>query len=172
MTETVLSFEQAIAQTQDLLERHRRGEILTEQLAFSIAQLVTTSNGARGFFVIWLTEENPLAGVTPPEILDALRKSPDLVAELLTKNLAMSTAMAYTHRINGDLASAQGSEQVSKRTQALIKHLHLPSVDEQLILLKTSLQSQEGHYMAFLQRWGYDSAQQEAIHSVLETITG
>jgi hypothetical protein len=172
MIETMLSFEQAIAQAEDILERHRRGEISTEQLAIAIAQLVTTSNGARGFFVVWLTEENPLADVTPPEILDALRTAPDQVAELLTKNLAMSTAMAYTHRINGDLASAQGSEQVSQRTQALIKHLHLPSVDKQLILLKASLQSQEGHYTAFLQRWGYDSAQREAIHTLLETITG
>jgi hypothetical protein len=172
MTETVLSFEQAIAQTKDLLERHERGEISTEQLAFSIAHLVTTSNGARGFFVVWLTEKNPLAALTPPEILDALRTAPDQVAELLTKNLAMSTAMAYTHRINGDLASALASEQVSQRTQALIKHLHLPSVNKQLNLLKASLQSQEGHYAAFLQRWGYDSAQREAIHTLLETVTG
>jgi hypothetical protein len=170
MTETVLSFEQAIAQTKDLLEQRRRGEISTEQLAFSIAQLVAISNGARGFFVVWLTEENPLASATPPEILDALRTVPDQVAELLTKNLAMSTAMAHTHRINGDLASALGSEQVSQRTQALIKHLHLPSVDKQLNLLKASLQSQEGHYTAFLQRWGYSSAQQEAIRKCLETL--
>jgi hypothetical protein len=172
MTETILSFEQAIAQTEDLLERHRRGEISTERLATAIAQLVTTSNGARGFFVVWLTQENALADSTPPEVLEALRTAPDQVAELITKNLAMSTATAYTYRINGDLDSTSGSEQVSQRTQALIKHLHLPSVDRQLILLKASLQSQEGYYSAFLQRWGYSPAQREAIHNLLETITG
>jgi hypothetical protein len=172
MTETMLSFEQAIAQTEDLLDQHKRGEISTEQLATAIAHLITTSNGARGFFVVWLTEENTLADSTPSEVLGALRTAPDQVAELLTKNLAMSTATAYTHRINGDLASALGSEQVSQRTEALIKHLHLSSVDKQLTLLKASLESQEGHYSDFLQRWGYGSAQQEAIQKRLETLVG
>jgi hypothetical protein len=172
MTETMLSFEQAIAQTKEVLENHARGNLSTEQLAVSIAQLVTTSNGARGFFVVWLTEENPLADIIPSEVLGALRTAPDKVAELLTKNLAMSTAMACTHRINGDFASAVGSEQVSQRTQALIEHLDLPPVNKQLTLLKASLQSQEGHYSAFLQRWGYGSAQLEAIRKRLETLVG
>lgn len=172
MTETALSFEQAMADTRNLLEKQAQGEISTEQVATVIAELLTSNNGARGFFVVWLTGESALADAVPAEILVALRTAPDKVAELLTKNLAMSTAMAYTHRTNGDLASAAGSEQVSRRTQTLIAHLNLPAVDEQLALLKASLRYPNGHYTAFLQRWGYNSTQRRAIQNILEPLTG
>ncbi len=166
----MLRFEQAIAQTEDLLDQQRRGEISTAQLAERIAELITTSNGARGFFVVWLTGDSALADTVPPEVLSALRTAPDQVAELLTKNLAMSTAMAYTHRANGDSASAAGSEQVSRRTQALITHINLPALAEQLALLKASLDHSDGHYSAFLRRWGYGSAQLKAIREILVTL--
>lgn len=170
MTETMLSFEQAIARTEDLLEQQRGGGISIAQLAVAVAELVATSNGARGFFVVWLTGDNALAEVVPPEILGALRTAPGQVAELLAKNLAMSTATACTHRANGDLVSASGSEQVSRRTQTLIAHLNLAAVNEQLTLLQISLDRIDGQYSAFLRRWGYGAAQLKAIREILTTL--
>src|SRR3712207_1870602 len=129
MPESV-TFEKAIALTQSLLPQMEAGELSQEDVSEAIAQLVKSENGARGFFVTYLSSEGTLADNPSPAVIQALKSSPDTVAELLVKNLAMSAAMAVTHRRNDNEQMAQGSDRVRSRTTNLIKQLKLVQVRE------------------------------------------
>jgi hypothetical protein len=161
-----LSFEQAIAQTQQLLSQ----SVSPEQLQQTITELVQTDNGARGFFVTFLTGDFALAD--RPELLCALQSAPTRVADLLTKNLAMATAMELTHFRDGNPEQAAGSAKVQQHTRSLIQALqaNLPELQTCLQQLALSLTSPSGEYHAFLERWGYDLEQRAAIQTALETV--
>jgi hypothetical protein len=93
-----LSFAQSLAITQDLLEQVAVGTLEPAAWVAAIAALVHTDNGARGFFVVFLSDGRPLSDQLLPLAPAALHGSPDTVSPLLIKNLAMSTAMAIAHR--------------------------------------------------------------------------
>lgn len=60
-----LSFEQAIALAQEILALPpNTDDVIREQ---AIASLLQTSNGARGFFVTFLSGDNTLVDQPPPE---------------------------------------------------------------------------------------------------------
>lgn len=164
--ETV-TFEEAIEHTQSLITQI---ETRSQDTAETIAQLVKTENGARGFFVTYLTSEATFADHASPEVIQALQTSPDIVAELLVKNLAMSTATAIAHRRDGNEKLAQGSDQVRMRTTRLIEQLGLPKVRELALALRESAVTGAGTYKAFLQTWGYDAEQKQVICQALDRI--
>ena len=165
-----VTFEEAIALTQSLLSQMEAGEISPPEVSDAIAQLVKSENGARGFFVTYLTWEGTLADNPSPEVMQALQSSPDIVAELLVKNLAMSAAQALAHRRNGDEQMAQGSEQVRSRTAHLLEQLELPQVRAISLALRESAVTGAGLYKTFLQTWGYDAEQRQAICQVLDQV--
>jgi hypothetical protein len=165
-----LSFEQAIALTQDLMAQMEAGTLSAEAEAQAIAALVASENGARGFFVTYLTSDSALADAPSEAVVKALQSSPDTVAELLVKNVAMSSAMAIAHRRNQDEAMAQGSERVSRRTTDLIRRLHLPLVAEKAQQLRDSAKTGSGAYAEFLNRWRYDDEQRAVIQAALDGI--
>ncbi|MFM7711978.1 MAG: hypothetical protein ACKO7A_04305, partial [Microcystis sp.] len=137
-----ITFENAIQQTQDLLSQI---EFLdTDTITQKITELVSTENGARGFFVTYLTSDLSYTEYPSLEVITALKTSPILVNELLVKNLAMSTAMVIYHRSQGDEENAQGSEKVQEKTSQLIKELLSPALGEKLQQLATSLNRGQG----------------------------
>jgi hypothetical protein len=158
-----LTFEAAIAQAQGLLERLAQTERPELELEQEIAQLVQTQAGARGFFVTYLSDERAIADQPSSEVIAALQSAPDIVAELLVKNVAMSSAMAIAHRRNQDETLTQGSDRVRARSLTLIQHLHSPQISERAIALHESALTGIGAYQAFLDRWGYDAEQRQAI---------
>ena len=79
----------------------------------------------------------------------------------------MSTAMAITHRRNGDAEQAQGSDRVAKRTSLLIEKVDLSEVQAIATQMKDSAKTNAGDYAAFLEKWGYDDEQKIAIANVL-----
>ena len=158
-----ITFEQAIALTQSLLSRMATTNLQPSEIEAAIAELVKTENGARGFFVTYLTSELTLADNPSPEVVQALQSSPEIVAELLVKNLAMSAAMTLAHRRRQDEKMAQESERVRSRTAHLIQLVELPSLGELSQRLWESAATGEGSYKAFLQRWGYDAEQRQVI---------
>ena len=167
-----ISFEEAIAFTQNLLthlEQQSPDEAEVEQ---AIASLVQTQNGARGFFVTYLTGENAIADHPTAAVVQALQSAPEVVGELLTKNLAMSSAMAITHRRNGNETMAQGSDRVRSRTTQLIALLQSPELTEKLHQLQQSVTTGDGPYQTFLDRWGYDAEQKGAIGQVVAESLG
>ncbi len=165
-----ITFEDAIAQTQSLMTQLSSGELSPVEAASAIAQLVQTQNGARGFFVTYLTAEDSLADTPAPEIIQALESAPDTVAELLVKNLAMSTGMAMTHRRNQNEDMAQGSDRVRRRTIHLIKKVNLPQIQDKLVALRESAITGQGNYKTFLERWQYDAQQREIIRQTLDRV--
>ena len=166
-----MTFEEAIALTQSLLSQMEAGTSLSETEA-AIAALVKSENGARGFFVTYLTDSRTLADNPSPEVVRALRSSPEIVAELLVKNLAMSAAMGVTHRRHQKTEMAQGSDRVRDRTTRLIQLVKLATVGEIAQSLRNSAATGEGSYKAFLQRWGYDVEQRQVICQALEEVIG
>jgi hypothetical protein len=165
-----VTFEEAIALTQSLMAQMAAGEVSAPESSEAIAQLVKSENGARGFFVTYLTSEGALADNPSPEVIQALQASPDIVAELLVKNLAMSAAQAITHRRKGNEEMAQGSDRVRSRTTRLIEQLKLPQVRDRAVALHESAATGEGTYKTFLQRWGYDAQQRQVICKALEQV--
>jgi hypothetical protein len=164
MTEAV-TFEQAIALTQDLLEK--LPDLSESEIQASITNLVGTENGARGFFVTYLTDDRPFADQPSPAVLQALQTSPRIVSELLVKNLAMSASMAIAHRRNGKEEMAQGSDRVLRRSVNLVQGVQMPEVGEKAAQLRSSAMAGEGEYQAFLERWGYDAEQRQKIAEVM-----
>ncbi|MEB3359506.1 MAG: hypothetical protein VKK04_22465 [Synechococcales bacterium] len=162
-----LSFQEAIALTQSLLSQWEENSLTDTEIEATIAALVKTQEGARGFFVTYLTSDRPLADQPTPAVLAALRTAPDGVSDLLVKNLAMSAAMAVAHRRNQNEEMAQGSRQVQHRTIGLIRQLQLPGIRSLLEQLQQSVTQQRGDYQAFLQRWQYDAEQRDAIQQAV-----
>ena len=167
--ETV-TFEEAIDLTQSLMSQMAAGELSPAEIEQAIAQLVQSENGARGFFVTYLTSKGTLADNPSPEVIQALQSSPDTVAELLVKNLAMSAAMELAHRRDGNEEMAQESGQVRSRTTYIIEQVEMEQVQKMASKLRESALTGEGKYKVFLKSWQYDAEQREIIAQVLRQI--
>lgn len=163
-----ISFEEAIALTQSLLERLEQGN--EEGIDAAVQKLTSSTPGARGFFVAYLTDDRQLADNPSESVLRGLKSAPDIVAELLVKNLAMSSAMVVVHSRKSDRAMAKQSERVRDRSLNLLKTLQFPSVPELAGQLLNSARTGSGQYESFLKLWGYDAAQREAICQSLELL--
>lgn len=162
-----MTFEEAIAYTENLLSRQ---DLDDSQLKAEITALIQTANGARGFFVCFLTGEWQLADAPSPAIIQALQSAPNMIAELLVKNLVMSTAMTIAHRRAGSQEQAQGSDRVAKRTSLLIKQVDLMEVRQISKQMYNSAISNSGEYASFLEKWGYDGEQKQAIADVTANV--
>jgi hypothetical protein len=117
-----------------------------------------------------LSGDATLADAPTAGTLLAMRSAPTLVADLMTKNLAMSTAMELTHRANGDLEQAAGSARVQARSRYLIAALNLPELRTELQALAATIAANGGQYQDFLDRWGYDDAQRQAIAAAVQAV--
>lgn len=151
------SFEESIEQTIALLNR---SDLSPQALAEEIARLIASENGARGFFVTFLTGDWELADRPTPYLIEALSHFPH--QDLLVKNLAMSTAMAITHRRQDRLDLAQGSDRVQQRSVELIRQINSPELQEILLSML------KGNYETFLTKWNYDEEQRQAITEQLK----
>ena len=165
-----LSFPEAIEATQSIMDRIGSGQINEAEIETKIASLVSSKQGARGFFVAYLTSELPLADNPSVGIINGLKYAPDLVGELLVKNVAMSTAMAITHRRNQDEETAKSSDMVADRSINLIEKLDLDSIEAELTKLQTTLNQGKGSYQQFLEKWGYDAEQKDLIEKKIAQI--
>lgn len=166
-----LSFPEAIDATQSIMNQIESGQMTNQtEIETQIAPLVKSKQGARGFFVAYLTSELPLADAPSEGIINALKSAPNMVGELLVKNVAMSTAMSITHRRNQDEETAKSSEIVARRSINLIEKLDLDLIKEELAKLQTTLAKGEGNYQGFLEKWGYDAEQKEIIGNAIAQI--
>lgn len=163
-----VSFEQAIALTKTLLAQMEAGLSATKIQA-AVTALVNTKVAARGFFVAYLTDPRSLSN-HPPVVIQALQSAPETVAELLVKNLAMSTAMIITHQRHQSPQMAADSAHVQARTVKLIQQLPLPALQAHLQKLQQSVATGKGDYQTFLERWGYDDQQRQAIQQALTQV--
>ena len=162
-----ITFEEAIAYTNSLLARHDLDDV---QLESAIAALVQTANGARGFFVAFLTGDWQLADAPSAGLIRALQSTPTAIAELLVKNLVMSTAMAMTHQRAENIEQSESSKRVAKRTALLIAKVDLEEVRVIASQIKRAALTGNGEYATFLEKWGYDPEQKQAIANTLDQV--
>ncbi len=165
-----INFEQAIVVAEILLDHMERQQLSIPEVANTVAKLVQTEAGARGWFVTYLPDPRPLADQAPPELVDALRSSPDIVAELMVKNLVMSTAMILHHQRRHSDDDVVGSQRVQTRSAQLLQQLQLSQIRDRVAKLLNSLTTGEGEYQAFLTRWGYDDEQKQAMSEILRRV--
>ncbi|MDJ0579459.1 hypothetical protein [Crocosphaera sp.] len=165
-----LSFEEALQLTETLTEAIVNKKLKDDEIQEIVTTLVNSENGARGFFVIYLTSDLSLADNPSEGVINALKTSPEIVSELLVKNLAMSSAMAITHRRNNDEKQAQSSEKVAQRNGNLIKLTNLDLSSQKLEALKQTIINNNGSYQGFLEKWEYDEEQKQIIKKNIEKI--
>jgi hypothetical protein len=165
-----ISFEKAIEITQSLLAQMVSGGLSPASVKSVISNLVKTANGARGFFVTYLTDEGPVADNPSAEVVEALASSEDIVAPLLVKNVAMSAGMAVAHRRSGDEIMAISSQRVTRRSIDLLNRLQISQATLMARELAASSRSGVGEWENFLKRWGYDSEQRLAIEEALQGV--
>jgi hypothetical protein len=165
-----ISFPEAINLTQTLMTRIMENQLSESDLEKIVTSLVATKNGARGFFVAYLTGDFAIADSPSQEIVTALQKSPEIVTELLVKNLAMSSAMTVTHLRNNDRDNAASSQTVCRRTANLIELVELDSITAELKKLRSTIDSGKGDYQDFLTRWQYDTQQQAEISKAIDPL--
>jgi len=167
-----ITFEGAIELTQSLLSLIEAGQLSETDIEQAVRSLVKTQNGARGFFVTYLTDDLPEADRPSPGVVEALRSAPEIVAELLVKNLAMSSAMIVYHSRHQSEEKAAGSARVQKRSRNLIQILQMPACQTIGSQMLESLQNGKGEYEEFFQRWGYDDEQKLAMGSAVRSAIG
>ncbi|MGB2924185.1 MAG: hypothetical protein WBB82_02685 [Limnothrix sp.] len=169
-----MSFREAIAFTQQWLQKVEQSELTETEVLADMTELLSYPNGVRGFFVVYLTGASPLADQPPATFLKGFRATASTISSILVKNVAMSTAMAITHKRNNDSEQQAASETVQRRSLQLLQSLESEQRDdvfkqERLQLLKAT-QTEAGDYADFLDRWNYDAEQRQAIQSALENI--
>jgi hypothetical protein len=162
IAEKNITFEEAITLTEKFINQIPQLSELEKEAI--VSSLVISENGARGFFVTYLTNDNPLVDEKSSGIVIALETSPEIVSELLVKNVAMSTAMKITHNRNNNLEMAEKSARVTQRSLNLISQLSLSQIKEKIELLIKTIEEEKGIYQEFLNRWGYDDEQKQAIY--------
>ncbi len=172
MTTTPLepSFQQAMEITAQWLGLWEHGQLSDEVLADRVAELVASRDGGRGFFVVSLAGDCPLMDRLPEPLVLQLRAAGAEVVDLTARNLAMSTAMALHHGRGGDGQQQASSERVRLRCTELLRQLDPQAVKQRLETLLAAAREGLGDDVAFLERWGYDAAQKQAISSAIEAV--
>jgi hypothetical protein len=158
-----IKFDEAIDLTQVFLMQLKKNELASSQILDFVSELVQTSNGARGFFVTYLTAQDPICDDPQPEIIAALQAHPEIAADLLVKNIAMSTAQQLYHQRRNDAKMVTSSATVAARTTKIIQQLNLTQIQELCQELVRTIQTGTGSYSEFLTRWGYDDEQKNSI---------
>ena len=173
------------AQLADILAA-ANGERMPADAANVLRSLVSTTSGARGWFVTLLTDERFDAVFRPPldpELLRAIEASPEPNLKLLTMNVAMSTATELVHVANGSEDLAAASRLTRDRSKALL-HALLPrmiGLTEEVRRLRTAVvpwpsadvppESADKEWVKFTRKWKYGEEQRAAIRSELDEVS-
>mmetsp|Transcript_59325 Transcript_59325/g.111973 ORF Transcript_59325/g.111973 Transcript_59325/m.111973 type:complete len:477 (-) Transcript_59325:95-1525(-) len=159
------------------------GEAMPARASELLRELVSTSSGARGWFVTLLTDPAYDAIFRDPideSLLAALVDNPDPNIRLMTLNLAMSTATELVHRARGHLQLAAASAMTRDRSKALLVALvdRMPELRTAVQSLQEAAQgpgfqkkntvgvataAEDNEFAMFCENFGYSAEQKEAI---------
>jgi FAD/FMN-containing dehydrogenase len=165
-----IRFADAIQLTQNFVSQLGNQQLAAAQITDFVANLVATTEGARGFFVGYLTSESTIPDSHHPALLEGLAAHREVVADLLVKNLAMSTAQALHFQRQQQPDMAANSRIVADRSRQLITQLNWPEIQALCRHLDYSITQREGVYTEFLTRWGYDLEQMQAIQRIVNEL--
>ena len=122
------------------------------------------------FFFAYINSEFEVSDNPSTGIIKGLQSSPEIVSNLLVKNLAMCTAVGVFHRRQGDLTAASGSDRVQRRTIDLIQKLNSDAVAQKLQQLEATIDNQSDIYQRFLDSQKYDDEQKEQIKNIISVV--
>ena len=98
-------------------------------MADRIAELTKTRNGLRGFFASALSDKDCfLLDKLPFSLIYKLNEVGDVVADIVVKNLIMSSAQIIIHRRDNNHEYEMSSENISDRCKAILRLLDTKSV--------------------------------------------
>ena len=167
-----------------LSESCASGEPMPSEAVDVLRTLVSTSSGARGWFVTLLTDPAYDAVFKPPidaSLLAAIEASPDPNLKLLTMNVAMSTATELVHLQNGSDELAAASRLTRDRSKALLNALlpRMMGLAEEVQKLRTAVEpwkdgvppeSADKEWVQFTKKWKYGEEQRAAIKTELDAL--
>jgi hypothetical protein len=173
-----MTFDVAIAKSNHLIEQVGTGELSAEDALPELLTITQSMNGARGFFVAFLTGDSQLSENPPAQFYQAFKQNKEIVYDLLAKNVVMSSATAHTHLMNNDPAAAEKSMAVARKTLTIIKNLNDSVISDTMKLMSEALEKQinDGdsagdselpQYVPFLRRWRYSKEQLDHVRNVL-----
>lgn len=165
-----VEFDEAISLTQAFLTQFQSDKLTPAQIQDFVTAIIQTTPGARGFFVTYLTAPDPIYDEPRPETIAAVASHPEITADLLVKTIAMSTAQQIYHQRQHDSEMAASSARVVARTTKIIQQLQLTQIQELCRDLVDTIQTGSGNYSDFLQRWGYDDEQKNAIAQTVDRL--
>ena len=110
--------------------------------------LISSTSGARGWFVTLLTDPDFGAIFRPPldeSLLSAISDNPDPNIKLVTMNVAMSTATELVHEANGNPALAAASRMTRDRSKIILLALldRMPGLREEAADLLSAVEPWE-----------------------------
>ena len=115
-----VSFTQAINISAKWCKEWGEDLLSEEVLADRIAELIKTKNGLRGFFAYALSDKDCfLLDELPFSIIYKLNEGGNAVAEIVLKNLIMSSAQIIIHRRDNNHADEITSKNISDRCKAI-----------------------------------------------------
>ncbi len=167
---TNIKFDAAIDLTQVFLTQLTKNELTSAQILDFVSALIQTPNGARGFFVTYLTAQDPICDDPQPEVIAAIAAHSEIAADLLVKNIAMSTAQQLYHQRRNDSVMMASSATVAARTTKMIEALNLPQIQVMVRELVSTIKTGKGSYTEFLTRWGYDDEQKQSIGRIVSRL--
>jgi hypothetical protein len=162
-------FRGAMALASTWIAQWEAEELSDEVLAERVGGLVRHLDGARGFFVVALSGEGPLMDRLPEVLVQQLRAAGEGVVDLSVRNLAMSTAMVVQHGAEGRPEQQLASRRIALRSTELLRLLEPLLVKQRLEQLLEGTRGQ-GEDQAFLERWGYDDTQIQAIAEAAQAV--
>jgi len=157
----------------------KAGEPMPEEAVTLLRALISTTAGARGWFVTLLTNPDFDAVFQSPideALLQAICDNPTPNIRLMTMNVAMSTATELAHLRMGNEDMAAGSRMTRDRSTVLVVELidRLPGLREAvgglLSAVKPEREDGEKEWADFCVKWGYDEEQKEAIRNQVEPL--
>jgi len=118
------SFTQAINISAQWCKEWSEDLLSEEVLADRIAELTKTRNGLRGFFAYALSDKDCcLLDELPFSLIYKLNEGGGVVAEIVVKNLIMSSAQIIIHRRDNNHEYEMKSENISDRCKAILRLL-------------------------------------------------
>jgi len=189
------SFEEAQAlgaQLAALLsESCAQGQPMPPEAVTVLRVLISSTSGARGWFVTLLTNPDFEAVFRPPldeSLLSAISDNPDPNIKLMTMNVAMSTATELVHEANGNPELAAASRMTRDRSRILLESLldRLPGLREEVAGLFSAVEPWEtddagkqvpradanAEWVKFTKKWRYNADQRAAIRSEIAAVLG
>ena len=174
------SFEEAQAlgtQLATLLaESCAEGEPMPAEAVKVLRALVSSTSGARGWFVTLLTNpdfESIFEAPMPETMLEAICENPEPNIRLMTMNVAMSTATELVHLQNGSDELAAASRLTRDRSKVLLNALlpRMMGLAEEVQKLRTAVEpwkdgvppeSADKEWVDFTRKWKYGEEQRVA----------